>query len=49
MNLFQLLEAVKSANTDTREELLDRYYRREKVIVDAMTSHEERRKHDIER
>ena len=49
MNLFELMESVKHADPKTKEELLDRYYRRERIIVDAMISHEERRKHDIER
>lgn len=48
MNLFQLLEAVKTADQNTKEELIDRFYRKEKIIVNAMVENE-RRYHDIER
>ena len=48
MNLFELLEAVKNADPKTKEELIDRFYRNEKIIVNAMVENE-RRNHGIER
>lgn len=48
MNFYELLEAVKKADTKTKEELIDRFYRKEKIIVNAMVENE-RRNHGIER
>ena len=52
MNLYELLEAVKYADPETKAEILDRFYEREKSIVNAMVthkikSHDERRNHDL--
>ena len=48
MNFFTLLEAVKKATPEEKEEILDRYYKNERIIVKAMLetkygSHDERR------
>ena len=48
MNLLELLEAVKNADSKTKEELIDRFYRKEKIIVNAMVENE-RRNHGIKR
>ena len=35
MNLFNLLEAVKNMNPKEKEEYLDRYYKRERLIMSS--------------
>ena len=46
MNFYELLEAVKYADPETKADILDRYYNQEKIIVNAMT---ERRIHDLKK
>ena len=46
MNLYELLEAVKYADPETKAEILDKFYNQERIIVNAMT---ERRIHDIKK
>ena len=46
MNLYELLEAVKYADPETKAEILDKFYNQEKIIVNAMT---ERRIHDLKK
>lgn len=45
MNLFELLEAVKHASPEEKKELMDRYYNKDKIVINAMID-SERRKHD---
>lgn len=54
MNFYELLEAVKDAPKAVKDELIDRFYNNERIVVQAMlknkfSSQEERRKDGIER
>ena len=53
MNLYELLEAVKYADPETKAEILDKFYNQERIIVNAMTQYEfkmtERRNHDLKK